>query len=351
MTPEPSYAAPSAQPGAQPSGRQRPLPRGIEPMLAALGGQPFDSPAHIFEVKWDGVRALAFVDDGGVRIQDRYLREVTALYPELQALAGQTEAGTVLDGEIVALDATGRPELARLRERLAAPDGDEAKRLAAGAPVTFQAFDIPYSRGDSVMERPLWRRKLLLHRATRPAGVLAVPGFLEREGIAFFEAAREHGLEGVVAKERDGPYLPGQRTGAWLKLKVHQKEEFVVGGYTFGGSWRRGGRPRRGTFESLLLGLFDEDGAFHYVGEVTGAYTEADAGCITLALDALASNECPFREEPASRRLIFWCHPELVATVRFAEWTADGRLRFPVFEALRPDVPPRSCRLEDSRPV
>src|SRR4030042_1801174 len=100
MTPEPSYAAPSAQPGAQPSVRQRPLPHRIEPMLAALGGQPFDSPSHIFEVKWDGVRALAFVEDGGVRIQDRYLREVTALYPELQALARQTEAGTGLDGEI-----------------------------------------------------------------------------------------------------------------------------------------------------------------------------------------------------------------------------------------------------------
>ena len=137
MTPEPSYAAPSAQPGAQPSSRQGLLPRSIEPMLAALGGQPFDSPSHIFEVKWDGVRALAFIEGGQVRVQDRYLRDVTALYPELQTLGRQTEAGSVLDGEIVVLDGTGRPELARLRERLAAPDGDEAKRLAAGAPVTF----------------------------------------------------------------------------------------------------------------------------------------------------------------------------------------------------------------------
>src|SRR3990170_6922235 len=134
MTPEPSYAAPSAQPGAQPSGRQRPLPRGIGPMLAALGGQPFDSPSHIFEVKWDGVRALAFIDGGEVRIQDRYRRDVTALYPELQALARQTEAGTVLDGEIVVLDGAGTPELARLRERLAAPDGEEARRLGGGGP-------------------------------------------------------------------------------------------------------------------------------------------------------------------------------------------------------------------------
>jgi bifunctional non-homologous end joining protein LigD len=351
MTPEPSYAAPSSQPGAQPSSRRGALPRSIEPMLAALGGQPFDSPSHIFEVKWDGVRAFAFIEGGEVRIQDRYLRDVTALYPELQALGHQTEAGSVLDGEIVVLDGTGRPELARLRERLAARHGEEAKRLAASAPVTFQAFDILYSRGDSVMDRPLWRRKLLLHRATRSAGALAVPGFLEREGIAFFEAAREHGLEGVLAKEREGPYLSGRRSAAWLKLKVHQKEEFVVGGYTFGGGWRREGRPRQGPFESLLLGLFDEGGALRYVGEVAGGYAEADAGYIARSLDALASKECPFREEPASRRLVFWCRPGLVATVRFAEWTADGRLRFPVFEALRPDVPPASCRLDAARPA
>src|SRR3990172_9470562 len=350
MTPEPSSPPPPAHPGAQPASRQGRLPRSIEPMLAALGGQPFDSPSHIFEVKWDGVRALAFIEGGEVRIQDRYLREVTALYPELRSLARQAEAGTVLDGEIVVLDGDGRPELARLRERLGAPGGEEARRLAAEAPVTFQAFDILYWRGESVMDRPLWRRKLLLHRATRPAGVLAVPGFLEREGVAFFEAAREHGLEGVLAKEREGPYLRGQRTAAWLKLKVHQKEEFVVGGYTFGGGWGPEGRPRRGPFESLLLGLYDEDGALRYAGEVAGGYTKADAGDITLALDALASKECPFAEEPASRRLVFWCRPELVATVRFAEWTAEGLLRFPVFEALRPDVPPASCRLDGARP-
>ena len=351
MTPKPSHAASSTRAEARPAGRQRALPRSIEPMLAALGGQPFDSPSHIFEVKWDGVRALAFIEGGAVRIQDRYLRDVTALYPELQALGHQTEAGTVLDGEILALDGEERPEPARLRERLSARDGEEAKRLAEASPVTFQAFDILYSRGASVMDRPLWRRKLLLHRATRPAGVLAVPGFLEREGVAFFEAAREHGLEGVVAKEREGAYLSGRRTAAWLKVKVHQKDEFVVGGYTFGGGWGREGQPRRGPFESLLLGLYDDDGALRYVGEVVGGFPEADVASITEALDALAGKECPFGAEPASRRLVFWCRPELVATVRFAEWTAGGLLRFPVFEALRPDVPRGSCRLDGTRPA
>src|SRR3990172_6595992 len=138
MTPEPSYATPSTQPGAQAAG----LPRSIEPMLATLGGQPFDSPSHIFEVKWDGVRALAFIEDGEVRMQDRYLRDVTALYPELQVLGRQTEAGSVLDGEIVVMDGTGRPEQARLLERLAARDGGGGGGLAGRAPGTFQAFGI-----------------------------------------------------------------------------------------------------------------------------------------------------------------------------------------------------------------
>src|SRR3990172_2424163 len=142
MTPEPSYAAPSAQPGAQPSSRRGALPRSVEPLLAALGGQPFDSPSHIFEVKWDGVRALAFIECGEVRIQDRYLRDVTALYPELQALGRQTEASSVLDGEIVVMDGTGRPELARLLERLGGGDGGGGGGLAGRAPGTFQAFGI-----------------------------------------------------------------------------------------------------------------------------------------------------------------------------------------------------------------
>src|SRR3972149_6631879 len=142
MTPEPSYAALSAQPGARGA-----RPRSIEPMLAALGGQPFDSPSHIFEVKWDGVRAVAFIEGGEVRIQDRYLRDVTALYPELQALGHQTEAGSVLDGEIVVLDGTGRPELARLRERLAARHGGEAKRPGGGGAGGVPAVGLPLSPG------------------------------------------------------------------------------------------------------------------------------------------------------------------------------------------------------------
>ena len=346
VTQELSYGAPVAAAAAPPAERGR-LPRTIQPMLARMGGQPFDSPSYIYEVMWDGVRALAFIERGQARIQDRYLRDVTDRYPELRGLERQAQGGAVLDGEIVALDEDGRPDLSRLRERLAARDVSEATRLARSTPVTFQAFDILYAKGRSVMGYPLWRRKNLLQQAVRPAGSLAVPGFLEGEGVAFFEAAREHDLEGIVAKGRQSVYLCGERSEAWLKLKVHQKEEFVIGGFTYGGRIRgKAPRRRREPFTSLLLGLYDEQGDLRYVGEVAGGFTEARAQETVRALDSLAAERCPFGDEPGSQRLLFWCRPELVASVRFAEWTAQERLRFPVFEGLRPDVPPESCRLD-----
>ena len=346
------HGRPSREPHGDrlPSAQRGPLPRTIQPMLAVLGWEPFDSPSHIFEVKWDGVRALAFVEAGKVRLQDRYLRDMTGQYPELQGLGQQVlGGGTVLDGEIVALDETGRPDFSRLRERLVAWDPEEARKLANRTPVTFQTFDVLYWEGRPVMDYPLWRRKSLLHRITRPAWFLGVPDFVEREGVAFFEAARQHDLEGVMAKERESAYRPGERTSAWLKLKMYQKEEFVIGGFTYGGRWSCGKPPRRREpFASLLLGLYDRQGELRCVGEVAGNFTEAGIQETAGLLDALVSRGCPFREEPHVQRLVFWCRPELVASVRFAEWTRRGRLRFPVFEGLRPDMPPSSCRLEVS---
>jgi len=316
-----------------------PLPRLIEPMLAVLGGEPFDSPRHIFEVKWDGVRVLAFLSGGRVRLQDRYGRDVTDRYPELAGLGRQVGGqDVVLDGEIVVLDEQGRPDFSRLRLRLAA-DGATAPRLAAETPVTYQTFDVLYRDGKPVMAHPLWRRKNLLHQMVRPGESVRTPDFVEREGVAFFEAAREHGLEGIIAKERESVYRPGQRSPVWLKVKVYHKEELVVGGYTFGGG--RGKRP----LQSLLLGAHDPQGRLVYVGEVTVA--EPAAGEALPALGALQAPACPFPDAPRLPRLIFWCRPELVATVRFGEWMAEGQLRFAVFEGLRPDVPPASCLLEE----
>jgi len=352
MRQDQTHGRPSQEPRGErlPFAQRGRLSQTIQPMLAVSGREPFDSPSYIFEVKWDGIRALAFVEAGKVRLQDRYLRDMTGQYPELRGLGQQVlGGGTVLDGEIVALDETGRSDFSRLQERLMAWDTAEVRKLANRTPVTFQAFDLLYWEGRPMLDYPLWRRKSLLHRITRPAWFLRVADFVGGEGVAFFEAARRHDMEGIMAKERESVYQPGERTSAWLKLKVYQKEEFVIGGFTYSGRWSRGKPPRRREpFASLLLGLYDRQGELRYVGEVAGNFIEAGVQEMAALLDALVSGECPFPDEPHVQRLVFWCRPELVASVRFAEWTRQGRLRFPVFEGLRPDMPPPSCRLEVS---
>ncbi|MBI1886183.1 MAG: DNA ligase [Chloroflexi bacterium] len=320
------------------------LPRSIKPMLAVTGEEAFDSPAHVFELKWDGVRAIAFVESGAVRVQDRFLRDITSFFPEFAAVSGRVRSKcAALDGEIVALDSKGKPDFQGLQPRLAGCDPQEASALARRWPVTYQAFDILFWDGRSVMNLPLWRRKSLLHQVARPDSFLHTPEYVEREGIAFFEAARDHGLEGIVAKEKAGLYHPGQRGPTWVRLNVYEKGEFVIGGYTFGG-----GRQKK-PLASLLVGVYDAGGRLTYAGEVTGPFNDDAARELTARLDPLQTPESPFPNPPRLPRLIFWCRPEMACSVRFGQWAREGLIRFPMFVVLRPDVPAAECRLEDVR--
>lgn len=326
--------------------RESHLPQVIEPMLPASAPEPFDSPAHIFEVLWDGVRAIAFVERGELRLQDRWGRDVTHRYPDLSGVATRVrESGMVIDGEIVCLDAGGKPDFERLRHRLSTDDPDVAARLAAQYPVTLQAFDLLYREGQTVTGWTLRRRKEMLRQLVRPDASIAVPDYVTRDGLAFFEATRDHNLEGIVAKEIEGRYLAGQRSRTWLTIRTHRKAEFVIGGYTYGGRWnpRDPQRRTREPVSSLLLGRFDTSGALQYAGEVTGGFQSDD---VLPALDSVASPACPFSEAPVLERLVFWCRPEIAATIAYAELTAEGQLRFPVFKALRLDVPANACRSE-----
>jgi len=320
------------------------LPHQIEPMLPVAVNEPFDSPSHLFEVKWDGIRALAFFEGGTLRLQDRFQRDVTHAFPELSAVAGDVGGdAVVLDGAIVALDADGRPDFRRLQPRLWGMVRDDRRPAFGDTPVVYEAFDALYYRGQSVMGYPLRRRKEILHDIVRPGPRLGVPEFVEKEGIAFFAAAREHELEGVVAKEKEGMYQPGKRSRAWLTLDIYHKDEFVIGGYTYGGRPRSAkARQPRQPFASLMLGLFDSQGRLAYVGEVSGGFTGSDTQDIIESLDAIPAGESPFVNPPRLPRLIFWCRPEMSCTVRFAGWSR-GRLQFPVFEALRPDMPAGAC--------
>jgi DNA ligase D-like protein (predicted ligase) len=317
-------------------------------MLATPAPEPFDSPAHIFEVLWEGVRALAFVERGELRLQDRWGRDISHRYPELGTVPARLrESGVVIDGAIVCLDVDGRPDFARLSERLGLDDAAEAGAAAERSPVIFQAFDLLYRERQSLMGWTLRRRKEMLRNIVRPNATIAVPDNVTKDGIAFFEAARAHGLLGIVAKEAESKYLPGERSRAWLSVLARKQGEFVIGGYTYGGSWNpRSARPRHEAFSSLLIGRVREDGRLDYAGEVAGGFQEATAA-LASTLDEATTTDCPFAEAPTLERLVFWCRPEVVATIGYAEWTGDGRLRFPVFRALRPDVPAYSCRAED----
>jgi DNA ligase D-like protein (predicted ligase) len=310
------------------------LPAQLKPMLATAATEPFDSPDHIFELKLDGVRAIAFVEAGEVRVLNRRLEDVRPQFPQFAEMAGRIKAkSAVLDGEIVALDGEGRTSLPLLQERLQAKTG----------PLTYQVFDILYLDGASVMHLPLARRKTVLHQVLSPSDFLQACDFVDGEGVAFFEAAAQHGLEGIVAKEKASPYRPGERSPAWQTVKAFCADDFVIGGYAFGGG--RKAEP----LAALLLGQYQGERLVH-VGDVSGPFPEETARVLLALLQPMHSPECAFAEPPRLARFIYWCRPDLACRVRYSEWTRQAKLRFPLFVAVRPDVPPRECLLEPPAP-
>ena len=308
-------------------------------MLPSRVEHPFDSPDWLFELKWGGVRALAFVQDGGVTLRGQNRRDLTEAYPELQALAAQLQGrSAVLDGEIVALGARGHPNLELLRPRLNLLLKHEGAQLPRG-PLSYQIADILALDGESLLDYPLWKRKNLLHAHFQPSATAQVCDFIEGEGVAFFDAVCEHHLEGIVAKNKYSPYVPGLQTGHWLEVLALETGHFVIGGYTFGG-----GRKRE-PFESLLLGAFQGDD-FVYAGRATAGLPIPEGWRTVKLLEALHSSRCSFKDPPALNRFSYWCEPALVCQVRLGERSPSGELRFAVFVSLRPDIAPRDCRLE-----
>jgi bifunctional non-homologous end joining protein LigD len=296
-------------------------------MQAVSAEAPFSSDEYLFEVKWDGLRCLLFVEpDGRLRLQDRALGDITSRLPELRDIARQVVPGTVLDGELVATDQEGRPDYPALRRRLTKGDHE-----ASSAALAYLAFDALYVSGRSVLRQPLMRRKARLQRAVTGGGHLFVPQHIEREGVELFEACLERGLEGVMAKHRDSTYVPGQRSPFWLKVKAIKGDDFVVLGSTYG----TGGEP----FGALLVGYY-EGGRLLPCGSVGGGFDEESLGALTRELDRLATETCPLTPVPVLTAPVRWCLPQVVVSVRYSEWAPDGTLRFPIFNGLRPEVHP-----------
>ncbi len=311
------------------------LPQGLRPMLAYPAGQPFDAPGWLFEGLWGGLRVLAFVAEGRVKLRTGAGRDVTGAFGELaQAVADAARVdGLVVEGEVVARDRRGAPRFSLIARRL------EADSLA-GAPLaaTFHVSDILYQGYQSVLRTPLSRRRQLLRNAIAPSDTVQHTHHQERWGVSFYEAAVSLGLEGVVARQASSLYYPATRSTRWLTVREKLTADLVVGGYTVGDE-------RSGELGSLLLGAFDGD-AFLHVASVAGGFPRDERAGLLDRLAGLQTGECPFFDPPDVPHLLYWSRPSMAVRVDYGELASNGRPRFAVYRSVRPDVDPSSCTVD-----
>ena len=324
---------------------RRLMPTAIYPMLAESVEKPFDDTNWLFEIKWDGYRAIAFIENGNVRLVSRNQNELTARYPELKNLPEFIQAKTaILDGEVVALDAEGRPSFSLMQQRTGFRPGGHRATPKAGVPVLYYAFDLIYLDGYDWRRVPLEERKKKLAKIVKQGDSLRYSDHYEAHGKALFEIARDKKLEGILAKKRNSCYEE-RRSREWLKIKIRHRMECVVGGFT---------EPEgtRAHFGSLVLGLYDKQGHLIHVGQVGSGFDQKLLAEIWKILKDLETKKNPFYGEVEALRRVNWVEPKLVAEVEYAEWTEGAntgsgpKLRAPVFCGLRDDKDPKECVLE-----
>jgi DNA ligase D-like protein (predicted ligase) len=296
----------------------------IEPMKAVLADKPFSDPNWIFERKLDGIRCLAIKDASGVRLMSRTGRLMNQEYPAVvEALQSEPSKEFVADGEIVAFQ-NGITSFSRLQRR-----GRER------VPVFLYLFDLPSHEGEDLRPLPLRERKARLRRALEFGGPLRFnPHRNGEHGEELYREACRKGLEGVMAKRADSPYLSGGRSRDWLKLKCHAEQELVIGGYT-------APKGSRTEFGALLVGYYDDSGTLRYAGKVGTGFDQHTLKELGARLRELDQDESPFERFKPIPPGTHWVQPELVGQIGFAEWTRDGRLRHPRYLGLRDDKPAR----------
>ena len=328
-------------PAADPD--REPMPARIVPMLARTGSLPEDA-GWAFEVKWDGVRAIAYSQPGELRLESRNLNDISDSYPELFAMnAALGSHSAVLDGEIVAFDRAGRPSFEALQQRMHVGSRTQARKLAKNTPVTYVIFDLLWLDGHSLMRAPYSERRELLAAMALGGANWQTPEHVVEEGQALLAATAEQQLEGVVAKRMDSLYQPGARTSDWVKVKSVARQELVVGG------WMQGRGKRSESVGALLLGVYEKNGQLRYVGRVGSGFSDSDLQRVGDLLAPLARPTSPFVSGEKPPRGALFCEPELVVEVEFANWTAGGSLRAPVYKGLREDKRPEEVVREDMR--
>ncbi len=325
---------------------ERHMPTVIHPMLATSAAKAFNDPGWLFEIKWDGYRAVAFLDGGRLRLVSRNQNDFTAQFPELQSLPQFVKAErAILDGEIVALDEKGRPSFSLMQQRTGFHPGQRRLQRHEGVPVIYYAFDLLYLDGLDLRRVALEQRKRLLREKIVAGEVIQFSDHYDEKGLDLFAAAKKRELEGIVAKKRNSIYEEKRSTN-WLKIKITQSQECVIGGYT-------DPEGSREYFGALVLGLYDPKGRLIHVGQVGTGFDQKMLREIFAALQSLTTKQNPFYGEIGGLRQVHFVRPELVAEIKFAEWThetAEGgmKLRAPVFMGLRPVKPADDCRLEEA---
>ena len=348
-----------------PGAERRPLPRFIRPMLATLVDAPFDSREWLFEVKWDGYRALAFIANGRLRLRSRNDNDLTQAFPELAGFPQRLRASrAIVDGEVVALDEHGRSSFSLMQQRTGISAPANAPRRPGSSqgevPIVYYAFDLLYLDGYSLLKVDLEDRKRLLRERLAEDRLVRYSEHFD-SGLELYRAAAEQQLEGIIAKRRRSCYLP-KRSREWLKLKVTRVQECVIGGYTD----PRGARP---YFGSIVLGLYPpqqprrqspspgtpaDHGRLIHVGQAGSGFNAQTQRELWELLRARETAKNPFANRVEANRPVHFVRPELVAQIKFTEWTHAGqsgavKMRAPVFLGLRTDKRPEECTFEYPR--
>jgi bifunctional non-homologous end joining protein LigD len=321
---------------------KRPMPTAIHPMLATSVDDPFDDPEWLFEIKWDGYRAIAFIAQSKVRLVSRNQNDMTAQYPELHSVPSFIQAETaILDGEVAALDEQGRSSFSLMQQRTGIRQGGLRAAPRGDIPALYYVFDLLYLDGYDLRRVSLEQRKDLLAKLTSLDGPVRYSDHFP-QGKALFDVAQQKGLEGILAKRRSSVYEE-RRTREWLKIKITQTLDCVVGGFT-------DPEGSRSYFGSIVLGLYDKKGELIHVGQAGTGFDQAMLKQVWQALKKLETKRSPFPHGVEALRTVHWVKPQLVAEIKFSEWThesAEGgmKLRAPVFLGLREDKNPKECVL------
>jgi bifunctional non-homologous end joining protein LigD len=328
----------------EPAERREPMPEGLVPMMARLAKLPSDEENWAYEVKWDGVRAIAYSSPGELRLQSRKLNDVTARYPELRPLNRELGSlSAVLDGEIVAFDEEGRPSFERLQGRMHLAREAEVKRRAKSEPVSFQIFDLLYLDGHLLLELPYAERRRLLAKLDLNGVTWQTPGYHRGDGAELLARTADLGLEGIVAKRLDSRYRPGARSGEWLKVKNTLRQEMVIGGWL-------PQKKRTDELGALLVGYNEGDPRqLRFAGKVGTGFTRKQATELLERLRPQARGDSPFVGRQPERGSNF-VEPVLVAEIEFRQITRDRILRHAAYKGLREDKPAEEVTLELPEP-